>query len=206
MRYIKTYESFKTNETMDMFTMPVDPIKGAADVWSDLLDYLKEKYKEFADLVGDKWDEFTNLFDKVVDKIVEVIGVNSKKAIENIEKMFSCQINDLDQEAVEKVIKDKFSNMLKLNEANYEDEVDPENVWSSMPKESGLAQKALTILQNILAINLYSCTVPMMAFFAFVLGFGASYGGIFLGLIVSFIAMFVVKLARKLVYKLEFGN
>ena len=37
MRYIKTYESFKINETGDMFFMPVDPIPGAADVWSDIL-------------------------------------------------------------------------------------------------------------------------------------------------------------------------
>lgn len=33
MRYLKTYESFQTNETLDMFTMPVDPIKGFSDVW-----------------------------------------------------------------------------------------------------------------------------------------------------------------------------
>jgi hypothetical protein len=206
MRYLKTFESFNINETMDMMMMPVDPIAGAADMWSDILDYMKEKYKEFTDLVGDKWDEFTKLFDKVVDKIVEVIGSNSKKTIENIERIFSCPINHLDQEAAERVIKQKFSSMLKLNENHFEDEAGDDNITTSMPKESGLVQQVLAILQNIFAFNVYACFVPMMAFFAFVLGFGASYGGIFLGLITSFIAIFVVKAARKLVYKLEFGN
>jgi len=205
MKYIKKFESFNINETMDMFTMPVDPIKGAADMWSDILDYFKTKYKEFADWVGDRWDEFTNLFDKVVDKIVE-IGSNSKKTIENIERIFSCPINHLDQEAAERVIKQKFSSMLKLNENHFEDEAGDDDLLTSMPKESGLVQQVLAILQNIFAFNAHACGVPMMAFFAFVLGFGASYGGIFLGLITSFIAMFVVKAARKLVYKLEFGN
>jgi len=197
MKYIKTYENFNINEGF---------IDWVSDTWSNVLDYLKSKYEEFADWVGDRWDEFTNLFDNVVDKIVETIGGSAQKVIENLEKMFRCPISSLDEETAERVIHQKFSSMLKLNEGHMEDESGGDNIMSSLPKESGIVQKVLAVLQNILAINLVSCFVPMAALFAFVLGFGASYGGIFLSVIVSFIAIFVVRAARKLVYKLEFGR
>ena len=46
MRYIKTFESFNINETMDMMTMPVDPIAGAADVYSDIAKAIGNKISE----------------------------------------------------------------------------------------------------------------------------------------------------------------
>lgn len=56
MRYLKTYESFQTNETLDMFTMPVDPIKGFSDVW--------------------------NTFDKNLRSELTRLGVTDKKEVE----------------------------------------------------------------------------------------------------------------------------
>jgi hypothetical protein len=53
MKHIKTFESFNINETMDMMTMPVDPIAGAADVYSDI-----------ADAIGNKIGEITNALKK----------------------------------------------------------------------------------------------------------------------------------------------
>jgi hypothetical protein len=53
MKYIKTYESFNINETMDMMTMPVDPIAGAADV-----------YKDIAKAIGNKIDAITTSLKK----------------------------------------------------------------------------------------------------------------------------------------------
>jgi len=32
MKYLKTFESFRTYETLDMFTLPVEPIKGFSDI------------------------------------------------------------------------------------------------------------------------------------------------------------------------------
>jgi hypothetical protein len=62
MRYIKTYESFNINETMDMMTMPVDPIAGAADV-----------YKDIAKAIGNKIDEITKSLKKAALPEVEKI-------------------------------------------------------------------------------------------------------------------------------------
>lgn len=62
MRYIKTYESFNVNETMDMFTMPVDPIKGMGDLYSDI-----------AKAIGNKIGEITNSLKKAALPEVEKI-------------------------------------------------------------------------------------------------------------------------------------
>lgn len=36
MKHLKTFESFSINETMDMMTLPVDPIPGSIDVYSEV--------------------------------------------------------------------------------------------------------------------------------------------------------------------------
>lgn len=56
MRYVKTFESFKTNETMDMFTLPVDPIPGMKDVMSDIGQWFSET-GEFI------WSKITGVID-----------------------------------------------------------------------------------------------------------------------------------------------
>jgi len=50
MKHLRTFESFNINETMDMMTMPVDPIAGAADV-----------YKQIGNAIGNKVGEITKL-------------------------------------------------------------------------------------------------------------------------------------------------
>lgn len=62
MRYIKTYESFNVNETMDMMMMPVDPIAGAADL-----------YKDIAKAIGNKIGEITSSIKKAALSEVEKI-------------------------------------------------------------------------------------------------------------------------------------
>ena len=62
MKHIKTFESFNINETMDMMTMPVDPIAGAADVYSDI-----------ADAIGNKISELTNNLKKAASPEVAKI-------------------------------------------------------------------------------------------------------------------------------------
>jgi len=46
MKYLKKFESFTTNETLDMMFLPVDPIAGAADVYKDIIDSVKNKLVE----------------------------------------------------------------------------------------------------------------------------------------------------------------
>jgi hypothetical protein len=86
MKYIKTFESFNINETMDMMTMPVDPIAGAADVYSDI-----------ADAIGNKISEITNALKKaaapevakIKDFMLKTFGTTSPELNEkNAKKLF----------------------------------------------------------------------------------------------------------------------
>lgn len=45
MKYLKTFESFRTNETLDMFTMPSDPIKGFGDTMKTFDTHLRTELK-----------------------------------------------------------------------------------------------------------------------------------------------------------------
>jgi len=50
MKHLKKFESFNINETAgDMMTMPVDPIKGAADTYKDIYQSLLNKLKSITD-------------------------------------------------------------------------------------------------------------------------------------------------------------
>jgi hypothetical protein len=73
MRYLKTFESFNINETMDMMFMPVDPIAGAADVYKEIGDYIKNKMTELVKFLGDKFDLFIEKLTSLADSIVGAI-------------------------------------------------------------------------------------------------------------------------------------
>ena len=62
MKYISTYESFSVNETMDMFTLPVDPIPGIKDVISDIGEWFTQT-GEFL------WNKLTSFIDWLKSKI-----------------------------------------------------------------------------------------------------------------------------------------
>ena len=66
MKYIKTYESFSVNETMDMMFMPVDPIAKMGDVYSGFYKEIKSKIKSFFDAIKKEGDETKEAFDLVV--------------------------------------------------------------------------------------------------------------------------------------------
>ena len=86
MRYIKTYESFNVNETMDMMFMPVDPIAGAADV-----------YKDIAKAIGNKISEITTSIkkaalpevEKIKDYMIKIFGTTVPAYTEeNAQKLY----------------------------------------------------------------------------------------------------------------------
>ena len=46
MKHLKTFESFSINETMDMMTLPVDPISGSIDVYSEVFKSIGNKIND----------------------------------------------------------------------------------------------------------------------------------------------------------------
>ena len=46
MKHLKTFESFSINETMDMMTLPVDPIPGSIDVYSEVFKSIGHKIND----------------------------------------------------------------------------------------------------------------------------------------------------------------
>jgi hypothetical protein len=91
MKYIKTFESFGVNETLDMFMMPVDPIKGAAEVWTDILDGIWEGVQKF--FKGAK-DLFLKSLDNLCEEFFKVVDF-SKGVLEKISKYFGATAQDL---------------------------------------------------------------------------------------------------------------
>lgn len=93
MKYISTYESFSVNETLDMFTLPVDPIPGMKDVISDVGQWFTQT-GEFL------WDKLTSFIDWIKSKIsipgikeyfsqlFEAIGELSKIQLNKVTNLF----------------------------------------------------------------------------------------------------------------------
>lgn len=78
MKYIKAYESFNVNETLDMFTMPVDPIKASLDV-----------YKEIGNAIGNKISDITNSLRKAAKSDVSKIADFMKKTFGTTQPEFT---------------------------------------------------------------------------------------------------------------------
>ena len=93
MKYISTYESFSVSETLDMFTLPVDPIPGMKDVISDVGQWFTQT-GEFL------WDKLTSFIDWIKSKIsipgikeyfsqlFEAIGELSKIQLNKVTNLF----------------------------------------------------------------------------------------------------------------------
>jgi hypothetical protein len=224
MRYIKTYESFKVTETMDMMFMSVDPIAGAADVYKEIGNYIKTKLTDLVKFLGDKYDSFMKGLTSLADSIISEIGDGAEKVLENIEKMFG-SVGSLSYEDVRKIIELKFKGQIetavKSNEGYYwepspaakkeihrEQESGQGNATTSLPKDSGPVQTVLAILQNIFAFNLYACGLPLALLLGVLMTKVAL--GAFVFMIASFIitgiALAVIMVSRKLVYNLEHGK
>ena len=93
MKYVKTFESFKVNETLDMFTLPVDPIPGMEDVMSDISQW----FSETGELVWSKLTEFIEWCKKILNretlkeyfsKLFEAIGELSKIKLNRATNIF----------------------------------------------------------------------------------------------------------------------
>lgn len=135
MKYVKTFESFKVSETLDMMTMPVDPIKGAADVYGDIWDSVAEYVEE-----GKEW--FQSKIKKFVDVIIEKLGI--EEIIKRIESYFGMDASELTIEKAFDILMSKNQGLIKeSNEA--EDH-----------KNNDVLQKVLTVIQGIFVGNAFS--------------------------------------------------
>lgn len=229
MKYIKTYESFNVNETLDMFTLPVDPITGAAGVYKEIANFIKTKMTDLVKYLGDKLNLFIEKLSSLCDSIVDEIGSGANKVLENIKKGFGyatdgTSLASLNYDKVREIIESKFKVQIesgvKSNEGYYwepssdvkkeihrEQESGEGNAVTSLPKDSGIVQTILAVLQNIFGVNLYACGVPLALLISIL--FGAMGMTAVVAMLASFaisaIALLVIIVARKLVYNLEHG-
>lgn len=91
MKYIKTFENFSTNETMDMMFMPVDPIPATADVYSDFYEEMKKKVVKFIDNIKNEGKETKEAFNLVVQASKDEIELNKeqrKKIYDQLKDIF----------------------------------------------------------------------------------------------------------------------
>lgn len=136
MKYIKTFESFELNETLDMMTMPVDPIKGAADVWGDVWNSVGEFVEE-----GKEW--FYSKLEQFVDHILKALDV--KEIIKRIESYFGVDVHDLTIKKAFDILMRKNRNLIKeSNDVEYQKH-----------KNSDSFQISLEVLQGIFGVNAF---------------------------------------------------
>lgn len=141
MKYIKTYESFNVNETMDMMFMPVDPIKGSLDVWSDIWDSVKGFFKGAKEL-------FTEGLEKISKAFLDVLG--AEEIIKKIEQYFGLPAADLDVKTVFRALMEKNKVVLENRERELEMQA-----HMDLSKTKDIGQKILSILQGVFAFNAF---------------------------------------------------
>lgn len=123
MKYVKTFESFNLNETLDMFTLPVDPTPGSEDVLSDISQWVSET----GEFIWNKINEFIDWCKKILNKenlkeyfskLFEAIGELSKIQLNRASNLFfskdyhDVEWNDINLDNV-KNLYSKISNSVK---------------------------------------------------------------------------------------------
>ena len=211
MKYIKTYENFN-----------YEPMNEG--VFGDIWNWIKNKRGDLGDYLGDKYNQFVEAIEKLCDSIANVVGNQVDEVADNLEKMFG-PIGSLDFSDVKKMIELKFGSQIEKSVEEHSDksyesqdfrakrrhmeqEAGQDNVATSLPKDSGPVQTVLAILQNIFAINLFACGIPIAVLLGILMPKVVM--GTFVFMIASFIitgiALAVIVMARKLVYKAEHGE
>jgi hypothetical protein len=154
MRYIKTYESFKTNETMDMFTMPVDPIKGAADVYGEIWNSMKDYAKKGVDFLEDMFEKTKDFFVGLAD----MMKIPLENLLEKVEKYFASPAHDLNFKQIVDILMKKNplkGSITESRESEMEAHMDIENT-------KDIGQKVLSVLKAIFGINAFGGLVVVL--------------------------------------------
>jgi hypothetical protein len=143
MNYVKKFENFNVNETLDMFTLPVDPIPGSEDVLSDISQW----FSETGEFIWNKINEFIDWCNKILNKenlkeyfskLFEAIGELSKIQLNRASNLFfskdyhDVEWNDINLDNV-KNLYSKISNSVK--------EFTTDKSWSFKDDENKLQSK-----------------------------------------------------------------
>lgn len=95
MKHISNFNNFSVNETLDMFTLPVDPIPGMKDVLSDIGhwfsetgEFLWEKLTSFIDWIKNKVTGFWSDSKEYLSKLFQAFGELSKIQINRLTELF----------------------------------------------------------------------------------------------------------------------
>lgn len=145
MRYIRTFDKFNVNETVDMFLMPVDPIKGMADVYGDIWDSMKDYATKGVDFLEEVLNKISDIFSTLVDQM----KIPVLKMKEKIESYFGCSTKDLTFEKIVQVLTKKLpsSFVTESRESEMEEHMDFNTTKS-------IGQKVLSVLQAIFGYNM----------------------------------------------------
>ena len=200
MRYVKTYESFRTENLEDLqkiknfnnsLNLNESLLDDIMDFFKNIWDFLAEKATDVAEYLGEKWNQFTSAVSQFTNKIVEAIGDKLGSVIKNIEKIFKKPASDLSFSD----IKTGLENMPEVK--SFESTNEEHNV-GEFKKEDTLVQKILAIFENIFQINVLSMGL-----------LGSWLGKVFLGLaiawpvhlLVSAVAVCIFSSIRAALYK-----
>jgi hypothetical protein len=141
MKYIKTFESYSVNETQDMMFMPVDPIKGAADMYNDI-------YKSIKDSIVQPTVEWLNEKEDAILKSIKPSNESLKKIHDFMMKNFGTISPDLNSKNITKMI--DVLGLEKIKENYQEDE------WHTVEGES-IIVKILAKIKYLFGLNIAAC-------------------------------------------------
>lgn len=208
MRYVKTYESFKS----DMYikntkfnyveSLNESLLDDIIDFFKNIWDYLKDKASDVVEFLGDKWNAFKDKVSELANKIVDVIGDKLGEVMRNIENVFAKPAQDLSFEDIKKGLQNlpQVQELTKTNEEfDFHKKSGMDNLADpGISKDDPLIQKILGIFQLIFKVNMFACFAPLAAVFAFNFGF---YTGMIPSLIVTFLAIAIFGVIRTLLYR-----
>ena len=184
MRYLKTFESFNVNETLDMMSMPVDPIAGAADVYGDIYDKVKSYLKS-------SFEDFEEKLDQAI--VSALPKIDTDKALESARKFFGKDPLSVTAEDVKLALE-------KANES-WVDKYDESDPYGNLSLDTtlkdvkgGMVQKIGHILQSIFAVNLLSFGL----FGSFLTWLAGTAVGPGMSMVYAIVGFIVVHIIRKL--------
>ena len=186
MKHLRTYESFSINEElMDMMTMPVDPIKGAAQVYGDLWDDVKSQFKVNINVVEEKIDEW-------VEKYV-LPKVDVENLISKISSFVGGDITKMSMEDMVMKFKDKLGKKLSTTfEA-----LDDDDILARPTKDDNLVDYVMKILTIVGFVNISSGGSALALLLTL---FGLSVGAI-KGFFIAIAIMIVIFIIRSVINK-----
>lgn len=185
MKHLKKFESFSVNEElMDMMTLPVDPIKGAAQVYGDLWDDVKSHFKVNINVVEEKIGDWVDEYvlpkvdvEKLISKISSFLGGD----------IIKMSVDDM-AEKLKNKLGDKFSTTFEA--------LDDDDILAGPTKGDNLVDKVMKILSILGFVNVSTGGFALTSVLK-LLGFGLM--GAIKGAFLSVAIMIVILIIRRVI-------